>query len=299
MAGAMGIQSLIWALIATTGVVDYILFTAQGMTGIISWWYIMFVATLYGLSVAIQQRVPSAARLLGAFAQIFAFSPAGAYLSYGAMAASPFPMADTLLARADATLGFDWLAWFTWIEAHPTLDFILAKSYASIPLQILVLVIYFTYADAKRVDELLLAAILSVPVIVCSMVLLPAVGAWSQHGIGIVEPWRADILALRSRTLVTVVEMKGIVAFPSFHAELGILLANMARGSKWFLPVLILNLALLASVITEGAHYGVDMLGGILVALLAVVASRLILARFSTGVVAEATGDPRAVPAPG
>jgi membrane-associated phospholipid phosphatase len=295
----MGIQSLIWALIAATGVVDYILFTAQGMTAIISWWYVLFVATLYGLSVVIQQRVPPAARLLNAFAQIFGFSQVGAYLSYGAMAASPFPMADTLLARADAALGFGWLAWFTWIEAHPTLDFILAKSYASVPLQILVLVLYFAYADAKRIDELLLAAILSVPVIVCTMVLLPAVGAWSQHGIGIVEPWRADILALRSHTLVTVVEMKGIVAFPSFHTELGILLANMARGRKWFLPVLILNLALMASVITEGAHYGVDLLGGIVVALVAVVASQLILARFPTEVVAETTGDPSAVPAAG
>jgi membrane-associated phospholipid phosphatase len=98
---------------------------------------------------------------------------------------------------------------------------------------------------------------------------------------------------------VTVAEMKGIVAFPSFHAELGILLANMARGRKWFLPVLILNVALLTSVITEGAHYGVDVLGGVVVALVAVAASRSILARFPNGVVAETTGDPKAVPAAG
>ena len=295
----MGIQSLIWALIAATGVVDYILFTAQGMTITLNWWDVIIVATLYGLSVATRQRIPPAARLLGAFAQIFAFAQAGVYLWYGAMAASPFPMADTLLSRADAALGFDWLAWFTWIEAHPTFAFILAKSYSSIPSQILLLVIYFAYADAKRVDELLLAAILSVPVIVTGMVLLPAVGAWSQHDVGMVEPWRADILALRSHTLVTVVATKGIVSFPSFHAELGIFFANMARGRKWFLPVLILNLILLASAISEGAHYGVDILGGIVVALVAIVASRSILARFPSEGIAETTGGLRPAPAAG
>jgi hypothetical protein len=42
--------------------------------------------------------------------------------------------------------------------------------------------------------------------------------------------------------------------------------------------MLILNLTLLASVMTEGAHYGVDMLGGLVVAWVAVAASRSILA---------------------
>ena len=273
----MNVQSLIWALIAATGVIDYVLFAAEGMTITVPWRAIIYLVTMYGVSVVIQRRYPSAARLLSAFAQVFAFCQVGACLTYVAMAASPFPLADAQLSRADAALGFDWLGWFMWLKANPTLHFILAKAYASVPLQLLVLLVYFAYADEKRVDELVLATILSIGIIVPIMALLPALGAWSQHGVGI-EPWRSEILALRSHTLLTVDRTQGIVTFPSFHTVCGVLLANMARGRKWFLPVLVLNLLLVASVMSEGAHYGVDMLSGLAVAGVAIVASRGILA---------------------
>jgi PAP2 superfamily len=220
---------------------------------------------------------PPAARLFTSGAQILALSYVGAILSYAAMAASPFPLADALLGQADAALGFDWVAWFTWINAHPTFHSALALSYASIPLQLTGLLIYFAYSDTTRVDELLLAGVLSIAIIIPVMVLLPAVGAWSQHGVGIVEPWRSDILALKSHTLLTIGEPEGIISFPSFHTILGVLFTNMARGRKWFLPVLVLNLLLIASVMSEGSHYGVDVLSGLAVAWMVLAASRPIL----------------------
>ncbi len=269
-------EALIWALIAAIGVADCVLFAAQGMTIAIHWPVILYITALYLASLAIQRRNPPAARLLSAFAQVFAFGQVGGYLSYAAMAASPFPMADALLAHADAALGFDWVAWFTWINAHPTLHLVLTKAYASIPLQVLVLLVFFAFADPKRIDELLLAAILSVAMIVPIMVLLPAVGAWSQHGVG-VEPWRADILALRAHALLQVGATQGIISFPSFHTVLGVLLANTTRGRKWFVPVLVLNLMLIAAVMSAGAHYGVDMLSGLVLAWLAIATARAML----------------------
>ena len=231
---------------------------------------------LYSLSVVVQWRNPPAARLIGAFAQIFAFAFVGSCLSYVAMAASPFPLADGMLNRADAALGFDWLAWFAWVETHAGLHFLLARAYASIPLQVLGLLLYFSYMNPKRVDELLLATVISTVIIIPSMVVLPAVGAWSLYGVG-VEPWRADILGLRSHTLLTVDSMQGIVAFPSFHTTLGVLLAHMARGHAWFFPILFLNLLLIVSVPSVGAHYAVDVLGGLAVASVTVATSRSIL----------------------
>jgi PAP2 superfamily len=269
-------EALIWSLIAAMGVADYVLFAAQGMTIAIHWPVILYITALYAASLGIQRRNPPGARLLSAFAQVFAFGQVGGYLSYAAMAASPFPMADAVLARADAALGFDWVAWFTWLNAHPTLQFVLTKAYASIPLQVLVLLVFFAFADTKRIDELLLAAILSVAMIVPIMVLLPAVGAWSQHGVG-VEPWRADILALRAHSLLKVGATQGIISFPSFHTVLGVLLANMARGRKWFAPVLVLNLMLIAAVMSAGAHYGVDMLSGLVVSWLGIATARAML----------------------
>ena len=169
---------------------------------------------------------------------------------------------DPLLSRADSAIGFNWPAWFELISANPRLHSALAYAYLSFPVQISVLILYFSYADPKRVHERLLAGMLSVLFIVPIMVLLPAVGAWSQYGVGVVEPWRHDILALRAHTLVTIGETKGIVSFPSFHTAMAVLLINMARGRKWSLPVLILNLLMIAAVPTEGAHYGVDVVSG-------------------------------------
>jgi membrane-associated phospholipid phosphatase len=279
----MDVQSLIWTLIAVTGMLDYVLFVAEGMTITVNWGVAILPMIQYGLSRLMRRRYPSAARLFEAFAQILAFCQVGGYLTYGAMAASPFPLADGLLSRADAALGFDWLAWFMWLQFHPALHWMLSMAYASVPLQVAALLAYFACTDPKRIDELVLGTIISVGIITPCMVLLPAVGAWTQHGVGLVEPWRGAILALRSHTLLTVGATQGIVSFPSFHTASAVLLANMARGRKWFLPVLVLNATMIASVMSEGAHYGVDMLSGLAVALIAIAASRSILAWCSLG----------------
>ncbi len=196
------------------------------------------------------------------------------------MAASPFPLADTLLSKADAALGVDRLAWLTWVNAHPSFHFVLKLAYASIPLQLVGLLVSFAYSDPGRIDELLLAGILSLAIATAIMVGLPAMGAWSPDSVDIVEPWRRDILALRSHTLLKLVETNGIIFFPSYHTVLGVLFANMARGRKWFLPVLVLNLLLIASVVSEGSHYGVDMLSGLAVAWISLAVVRSILARY-------------------
>jgi PAP2 superfamily len=285
-------QLLIWALIAAMGAIDCALLAAQGMTVAVRWPPVVLTIFLTVLSVVFQRRNPPAARLFISVAQICAFTYVGSILTYGAMAASPFGLADTLLGRADAVLGFDWLGWFRWVNGHPALHTVLAQAYASIPLQIIGLLVYFAYADPRRVDELLLAGMLSIVIATPIMFLLPAIGAWSQHGVGIVEPWKGDILALRSHTLLTIGETLGIISFPSYHVTLGVLLANMARGRKWFLPILVVNLLLIASVMSEGSHYGVDMVSGLAVAWAAIAASRSILVQCARSPVGTALQQP-------
>lgn len=276
----MRVQIAIWSLIAATGVIDGILLVAEGMTVSAEWSAINFIGLLCIVAVTFH-RIPSISLLFISVAQICAFTHVGAILTYAAMAASHFPLADPLLSRADSAIGFNWPAWFEMISANPRLHSALAYAYLSFPVQISVLILYFSYADPKRVHELLLAGMLSVLFIVPIMVLLPAVGAWSQYGVGVVEPWRHDILALRAHTLVTIGETKGIVSFPSFHTAMAVLLINMARGRKWSLPVLILNLLMIAAVPTEGAHYGVDVVSELAVALMALATTQFALARSS------------------
>jgi hypothetical protein len=273
----MSAESLIWALMAAIGLLDVVLFAAQGMTAIFHWSTAFYLIVLWGGAKIIERRIPPAARLTSAFAQLFAFCQVGSCLTYVAMAASPFPLADGLLSRWDSDLGFDWPAWFAWVHTHPAVHFIMVHAYASVTLQVLALLLYFSYVNADRVDELLLATILATAIIAPVNFLLPAIGAWSQHGVGI-EPWRGEILALRSHTLLIVDHTQGIITFPSFHTVCGVLLINMARGHRLFMPVLLLNVLLIASVMSVGAHYAVDMLSGLAVACIAIAAARSITA---------------------
>ena len=274
----MNAHALIWLLIAAFAAADILLLAAQGITITKFSIPLLGMILMCGVSFLYRRRSPYIAFLSITVAEIVAFSYVGALLTYGALAASPFPMADELLSRADAALGFDWLKWAAFVNAHPKFHLVLALAYSSIPVQGFGLIGYFAVNDTRRVQEFLLAAILSIALITPVMVLLPAVGEPSHHLGGVVERWAQDILALRSHTLLVIGDTDGIVFFPSFHTVLAVLFANMARGRKWFIPVLILNLLMIASVPTEGAHYGVDVLSGLAVACVALGATRYLLA---------------------
>jgi membrane-associated phospholipid phosphatase len=248
----------------------------------VPWSCVFGTMLLCSLYIAYRKRAPFLARLSVSGAQLVVFSRVGAVLTYAAMAASPFPLADVRLGQADAAFGFDWLAWFGYVNANPQFHVVLSLAYASIPVQGIGLILYFSHQDERRVDEFLMAAMLSIILITPIMFVLPAVGAWSQYGVGMVEPWRDDILALRSHTMIAIGEPTGIVSFPSFHTVLGVLFATMARGHGLFVPILTLNLLMIASVMSEGAHYGVDVLSGVAVAFVAFWASRFLLTRCSS-----------------
>ena len=274
---AMNVQNLIWLLIALTGAVDYALLKSLGMSVVVEPGAAILFLALLCLTALFDRYLPSVSRLTRAFAQLMAFAEVGGWLTYAAMAASPFPLADKMLSHADAALGFDWVAWYDWVQAHPLFEQVLSIAYGSIPYQLVALLFCACYADTKRVDELIIAAILSGAAVSIGMVFFPAIGAWTQHGIGRIEPWRQDILALRDHAILTVDHTQGIVTFPSFHTVCAVLLANTVRGRKLFIPILLVNVAMIVSVMSEGAHYGVDMLGGLVVAWLSIVASRWLI----------------------
>jgi membrane-associated phospholipid phosphatase len=276
----MSAGAVIWSLIIITIAATSVLYPTQGMSVALDWsGTALYLLALYTLHKLTQRQYPVASRIAHTFMQIFVFNQAAAYLTYPAMAAAPFPLADAALSRADALLGFDWRAWFLWVQNHPIFHWALSVAYASIPLQLLVLVVCLAASDPDRLDELVLSAIIAIALTVPGMVLLPAVGAWTEHGIGLIEPWKHDILLLRVHELPVVTKTQGIISFPSFHTSSAVLLANMARNHKIFVPILLLNFVVVVSVMSEGAHYFVDMLSGLIVALVAIVITRQVLNR--------------------
>jgi membrane-associated phospholipid phosphatase len=74
--------------------------------------------------------------------------------------------------------------------------------------------------------------------------------------------------------------LRGLVCAPSFHttsAVLFMLTAWPIRSLRW--PLIAVNVAMLFSIPVEGTHYLADMIGGVLVALVAYSAQKFLSRR--------------------
>jgi len=181
------------------------------------------------------------------------------------------PMYDLQFARMDAALGFNWVAILDLITPHQTLQYLLARAYNSIFVQVFASIGYF--ALIKRSDrnrELMWIGMLSA-LITSVAGLLPALGPYAK---GDMPAWSAVLVTIRNGSLTrfALADLTGIVAFPSFHTVLAILLVYVHRPPlRSFVPVAILNAIMLVAIPFAGHHYLVDMIAGAAVVAVSIV----------------------------
>jgi membrane-associated phospholipid phosphatase len=228
---------------------------------------------LLGANLLLYRRRPEgdrAAGLLWGFAMFFALASASGATSYLA-ATIGRPFADPWLARADAALGFDWPAWYRWVGAHATVQRLLALAYASMIPQIFVCLLVFPLTGrAARNREFLATLGISIVPTLVGFALFPAECAWVYFDAapGKVALHMRDLDALRAGAfpVLDIARMHGLVTFPSYHAATAILLAYAARGTLFAPFSLLLNALMLVSTLSEGGHYLVDLIAGVIVA---------------------------------
>jgi membrane-associated phospholipid phosphatase len=152
--------------------------------------------------------------------------------------------------------------------------------------------LYFSHSRKDdRNDELFWTAAISLAITGVLSGIFPAAGALHHFRIGLEHAVHLhDFFALRDRTVTTFAlsHMEGIVTFPSFHTVCAILLMYVFRGTRIFIPVVWLNALLLLSTPIFGGHYLVDMVGGGVVALLAIYAANFARARLEKTVTRDA-----------
>ena len=181
------------------------------------------------------------------------------------------PMYDLQFARMDAALGFNWVAILDLITPHQTLQYLLGRAYNSIFVQVFASIGYF--ALIKRSDrnrELMWIGMLSA-LITSVAGLLPALGPYAK---GDMPAWSAVLVTIRNGSLTrfALADLTGIVAFPSFHTVLAILLVYVHRPPlRSFVPVAILNAIMLVAIPFAGHHYLVDMIAGAAVVAVSIV----------------------------
>jgi hypothetical protein len=232
------------------------------------------VAAFYALSGRSAQIAGMATGVL----QWMLFSLFGAILTYAIASAQGPRLFDAELTAADAALGFHWAAWTTAVNQHLWLKFLFALVYTSLLPQILLSVIIFSYRGWEdRNRELLVGAFLAMVLTCIVYYLVPTLGPGTAAPV-FREAYIDELVLLRSHigASVDLMHLKGVVAFPSFHAVLGILFIYAHRRSVLFVPVAVLNGLMLVAIPSEGGHYLTDLLAGCVVAGLAIAAARMV-----------------------
>jgi len=231
-------------------------------------------------------------------------------ITYAAMRLD-LPLADPLLARMDAAIGFDWTGFTRWMDRSRAASFILGLGYSSFSFQLLFLPALLCIARLPaRAYQLMLAY-----VVLCALsagigAFFPSVGAYVTYDM---DPASLDHIsgkfghlfldsfhAVRDEPAFSlgIDNVAGILTFPSVHAGVAALCAWAAWPSRRLrYPFLVLNLVMAVSAITHGAHYLIDILAGGLVAAITVPLAHRLAAAIA---VRPAPADPaEPIPQPG
>jgi hypothetical protein len=208
---------------------------------------------------------------------------------------NPHPPIDHWLFRIDAAFGYDWPGMLGWAAHHLWFNELMRFAYTSTLPQIALLLIVLGLSS--RLDDLhglMVTVVVAGTFSVMFWGLFPSAGAKAYHTLPqdvllavqpIVDPaYGKAILDLLQNgpPYLSPNELRGLIAFPSFHIVLAFTATYYARNVRWlFAPYLLINLMVLPAVLVHGGHHLADIPAGIAVFVLATALSRAALRRRS------------------
>jgi membrane-associated phospholipid phosphatase len=276
-----------WALIALTAAAFVALQPAAPFrieaAGLVAPAAIFLLLLVASAAARMAPEVHPLASALPFFRQVLAFSCIGAALSYQ-VAAHAGALWDPAFRAWDQALGFNATSAFGAMDGRPMLAALNAAMYHSlVPQMVVALLALAWFGKHYEMRVLLFASIAAGVFAILLSGVFPAMGnlydpaAYPNLGSSAAWLHRGDIEALRAGTLRTLDlgEMKGIVTFPSYHAALATIYIAAFRalpllrwlGGGWAALTI-------AATPAGGGHYLVDVIAGIVVALLALKLAR-------------------------
>jgi membrane-associated phospholipid phosphatase len=207
-----------------------------------------------------------------------------ACLSY-VCARMSLPLLDREIITADLYFGFSWRSAAEWFDHAPIVLHVLNAAYATFTGQLIVTAVVLLVAGRRHdIDRYFVTFICASLLAETASLLFPTLGPASSMASAIsfdhlsaIGRTTADIvLALRngSMKVIDARALDGIISFPSLHAAVAILIPYHLRWSKpLFWLAASLNALMLVSAIPCGNHYFMDVLGGVVIAGLAIVSS--------------------------
>ena len=227
-------------------------------------------------------------------AHLIWFSCAIAVLNY-LVVAFDRPLIDDTLLKWDQALGIDWVELFVTLKGFPGLSQLLTIAYASSLLQIAIVVpVLALLGQVDRLERFFLAFILAAAVTIGFWAAFPSFGAATHlfstgaivdlTGATVDRNYVQTLLALKAGLTphIEMAQMKGLIAFPSFHTVMAVLTVYAAAAvPRGWWPVVMWNAIVLLSVPVDGGHHVVDIAAGLVLAVAAIMASERICCRLA------------------
>lgn len=185
-----------------------------------------------------------------------------------------FPLQDDLWRSLDTHLGISIPAMMNFAGRHRIMNKILTGCYNWALHPMVILAIFLPTLTGKRqaAQRFVLANGLSFVVALPFMCFLPAIGPWIGWHFppsSLQQQCQATILELRQGSLIIKDTFGGIVCLPSFHVFWAVVSAHALYPFRFLrYPAILLSFLITVGTMTTGWHYGVDVLAGILMALL-------------------------------
>ena len=193
-----------------------------------------------------------------------------------------------------------------YVNDHDWLSGLLLRAYGLIKIMLLAVPVALTLTlRLVRLQMFVFAFSIALIITVAISTFVPAVGTW--YGLDIAPSQFAaldsslytaqlrDILGLRDGSLrhLEMFKLTGIVSFPSFHAASAVLYMWALWPVRFVGPLAAaLNLLMIASTPVIGAHYMIDVFGGV-----ALAAISILLGKYFLDAVAPASATQAAQPA--
>jgi len=180
---------------------------------------------------------------------------------------------DDWLLAADTWLGVDARAISDWFNDHRWAERVSKIAYFSFVPQIM-LALLMCGSRLLIVKRMILAAAITLVV----FAFVPAIGNYDVGDVGahnqpIKE--RMEALSAGDVPVLRIEDCEGIICAPSFHTIVGVLLIIafwQVNYLRWY--GVILNVLMIISTVPTGGHYVVDVLAGIIVAILCLTSVR-------------------------
>ena len=193
------------------------------------------------------------------------------------------PLQDSHFMQLDSLLGIHVPSIMAWSDAHGLRSFSDKCYYALIPSLWAAVFLPTLAGKARDTQRFLTANLIAFAIGLPIFALLPAIGPWYGYHLpmGRYEAeCQALIFQIRQPGPFTYHPPAGIICFPSFHVIWAILCARSLWGFRFLrIPVSILSLMIIASTLTTGVHYFCDVLAGIVLATIAIIAANKIALR--------------------